>query len=119
MLMLDIGKRIKARREELGLKTEAVAQAIGKDRSTFYRYENGDIEKMPISILNSLAEVLNTSVGYLLGIEETHTSDKQQVLELILRLHTDETFLDLAGRIAELDPDQLSALKQMISVFQK
>src|SRR5690606_41551657 len=45
------GARIKRRRMELGLSVEDVAKALGKDRSTIYRYESDEIENMPVSVL--------------------------------------------------------------------
>ena len=43
---------------------------LGKSPATIYRYENGDIEKLPGDLLAPLAEMLNTSTSYLLGLEE-------------------------------------------------
>ena len=119
MLMTDIGKRIKERRKELGLSMEEISQIVGKDRSTFYRYEKGDIEKMPVSILVSLADALQTTVGYLLGIEEKTSNEKNQFIDLILKLSSDDNFYDLVLNISKLDSNQLTAIKQMISAFQK
>jgi len=61
-----IAERIKRRRLELGLSPEYVAEKIGKSRATYYRYESDEIEKMPISALKPLADVLQVSVGYIL-----------------------------------------------------
>ena len=38
-------------------------------RSTIFRYENGDIEKLPTSILEPIAKVLNTTPAYLMEWE--------------------------------------------------
>ena len=46
---MNIGQRIKARREELGISAEELGQKIGKAKTTIYRYELGLIEKMPTS----------------------------------------------------------------------
>ena len=50
--MTITGQRMKQRRKELGLRAEQVAEYIGVSRATLFRYENGDIEKVPF---NSLA----------------------------------------------------------------
>lgn len=64
---MQIGERIKRRREELGLSADQVADSIGKNRATVYRYESNDIKNFPIEILIPLAEVLRTTPAYLMG----------------------------------------------------
>lgn len=67
---MTIGERIKLRRLEIGLSVDQVAEKIGKNRATIYRYESNDIEKFPLDILYPLAEVLRTTPAYLMGWEE-------------------------------------------------
>lgn len=64
---MSIGKRIKALRMRQGLSIDDLAAKLGKNRTTVYRYENGDIENLPLSILNPLAEALNTTPANLMG----------------------------------------------------
>ena len=64
---MDIGKRIKSRRQEIGLTVEEVAKRLGKNRATVYRYESNDIENLPISVIEPLAKVLQTTPSYLMG----------------------------------------------------
>ena len=64
------GERIKARREALGLSVGELATRLNKNRATIYRYENGDIEDKPITVLEPLAKALNTTPAYIMGWEE-------------------------------------------------
>lgn len=64
---MSIGKRIKALRTRQGLSIDDLATKLGKNRTTIYRYENGDIENLPLSILNPLAEALDTTPAHLMG----------------------------------------------------
>lgn len=64
--METIGERIKRLRKKRGLSADAVAKALEKDRSTYYRYESDEIENMPISVLPKLAKVLGTTEAYIL-----------------------------------------------------
>lgn len=66
---MTIGERVKARRLELGLSVDEVANALGKNRATIYRYESNEIEKLPTTVLEPLANVLGVSPGYLMGWE--------------------------------------------------
>lgn len=65
-----IGERIKQRRKELGLSVDEVADKIGKNRATVYRYESKDIEKLPLEVLEPLAKALDTTPAFLMGWEE-------------------------------------------------
>lgn len=67
---MSIGDRIKRRRQEIGLTVDQVADKIGKNRATVYRYESSEIEKFPIDILSPLAEALRTTPAYLMGWED-------------------------------------------------
>ena len=69
---MRIGERIKQRRLELGYTADTLAKMLNKNRATIYRYENGDIENMPIDVLEPLAKALNTTPAYLMGWQEPH-----------------------------------------------
>ena len=64
---MTINERIKNRRKQIGKTVEDVAKIINKNRATVYRYENSDIEDMPISIIEPLAKALECSPVYLMG----------------------------------------------------
>lgn len=67
---MTIGERIKNRRKELGLTVDELAQRLGKNRATVYRYESNDIEKLPTTVLEPLAKALDVTPAYLMGWEE-------------------------------------------------
>lgn len=64
------GDRIKTRRKELGISADVLAEKIGVSRATMYRYENGDIEKVPVDLISPLAAALHVSAAYLMGWDE-------------------------------------------------
>ena len=67
---MSVGTRMKERRKALGYSVEDIAARLGKSPATIYRYESGDIEKLPGELLAPLADILNTSPAYLMGWEE-------------------------------------------------
>ena len=71
---MSIGQRIKTMRIQNGLSIDELAYRLGKNRTTVYRYENGDIENLPLGILDSLAEALNTTPAFLMGWESQKSS---------------------------------------------
>lgn len=64
---MKVGDRIRAKRQDLGMSVDELAARLGKNRATVYRYEKGDIENMPVNVLEPLAEVLQTTPSYLMG----------------------------------------------------
>ena len=64
---MTVGERMKARRKSLGISADKVAEALGVSRSTIFRYEKGDIDKVPSEQLEPIARVLKASVGYVMG----------------------------------------------------
>ncbi|MFV5908599.1 LexA family protein [Staphylococcus arlettae] len=71
---MNVGKRIKNRRKELGMSADKLAELINKNRATIYRYEKNEIENMPYDVIEPLAKVLNVSPAYLMGWEDQATS---------------------------------------------
>lgn len=67
---MTVGERLKARRKELGLSAEKVAEKLGLSPSTIYRYENGEINQMGIDKLGPIAEAVRTTPAYLMGWED-------------------------------------------------
>ena len=63
---MTIGNRINTSRLKAGLTADDLGTRIGKNRATIYRYESDDID-IPLSIIKSIADVLNVSPGYLMG----------------------------------------------------
>lgn len=80
---MTIGERIKFRRRELGLSVDEVANALKKNRATIYRYESNDIEKLPITVLEPLARVLQTTPAKLMGWNDTSKETKLNDLVLL------------------------------------
>ena len=69
-LMSEIYDRIKARRQELGLTVEELANRMGyKDKSSISKIENGKTD-IPQSKVKAFARALDTTTAYLIGIDE-------------------------------------------------
>lgn len=66
---MTTGQRMKDRRKAIGLSAERVADILGVSPATIYRYENGDIEKVPGERLEPIARALQTTPAYLMGWE--------------------------------------------------
>lgn len=103
------GERIKERRIASGLSVTELAQLIGKDRATLYRYENGSIDDIPVSTLTRIADVLRTSPTYLIGWDNDLSSSgieinaEEQRFLTALR-NANPIYKDVALKILEDNP---------------
>lgn len=64
---MTTGELMKKRRKELGYTADYIAEQLKVSRSTIFRYEKGEIEKVPSEFLEPLAQVLHTTPAYLMG----------------------------------------------------
>lgn len=103
-----IGDRIKEARTALGYSAEQVAAFLHVSPATVYRYENGDISKLPSKFIKPLAEYLCVSPSWLMGWTEDHPDDP-------LKDHpvTREAKI-ISGGIDKLPPEQR---EQALNVF--
>lgn len=84
---MDVGQRIKECRIKKGLTVDELAEKLKKNRATVYRYENGDIENLPITILEPIAKALGTSPAFLMSWTDesetfSPTKEKNSTIEI-------------------------------------
>lgn len=115
---MTIGQRIQQKRKEMRMSADELAKKLGKDRSTIYRYEKGDIEKFPLDILEPIAKALNTTPAYLMGWERKE-KENNIIADIVVRLRTDSEFLAVVTQLNNLDKEKLSGVKQMLTAFNK
>lgn len=106
---MTIGQRIKVRRKELGMSADELGKKIGKNRATIFRYENGDIEKLPVDNLKPIAEALQTTPQALMGWDEKTATNNDSGLS-----EAKQQLLDLAENCTE---EQAERLLQMMKLF--
>ena len=115
---MRIGERIKIRRKELGLSADKLGEMLGKNRATIFRYENGEIENLPLDILEPIAKALRTTPAYLMGWEEEQKKNDIQA-DIILRMRTDSLFMSAVETLYNLDREKLETINQMLNTFLK
>ena len=109
---MTIGSRIKNRRKYLKMSAEELGKRLGKDRSTIYRYEKGDIENLPLDILEPIAKALETTPQYLMGWDEkmkkSASNDGSGISKAKMQL------LALAENCSEEDAERLLQVMELI-----
>lgn len=81
-----LGENIKKRRIELGLTQKKLASNLGVSNVSLSQYETGDVN-IPLATLNELANILETTVGKLIGTKEEieYTTDRQTLLNKVIK----------------------------------
>ena len=101
---MTIGQRIKARRLELCMNAETLAEKVGVSAATIYRYEKGDILRVNSDILLPIADALLTTPAFLMGWEEDENKKQlrcNRKMSDTINLSTDERRLIAAYRAAD------------------
>ena len=62
--MKEVGKRLKALRESLGLSQVKMAEALGSTQSSINRYENGQ-STPPVALFRRYADYFDVSLDYI------------------------------------------------------
>jgi transcriptional regulator with XRE-family HTH domain len=106
---MTIGNRIKNRRKYLKMSADELGKRLGKDRSTIYRYEKGDIENLPLDILEPIANALETTPQYLMGWDEKTAPENGSGLS-----EAKKQLLDLAENCSEEDAEKLLQMMQIL-----
>lgn len=115
---MGVGDRIRQRRKALKMSADELGARIGKDRSTVFRYEKGDIENLPIDLLEPIANILQTTPQYLMGWEEVQKNN-DIITDAVIKMRTDSEFFSLVECLMKLDSEKQSAIKQMALALQK
>jgi transcriptional regulator with XRE-family HTH domain len=108
-----IGKRIKARRKEIRLSVTKLAEMLGKDRGTVYRYEKGEIENLPLDVLEPLAAALQTTPAWLMGWEEKNDT----LADVIMILREDEDLVQMTAKLARLAPEKRDTIRGLLDIL--
>lgn len=94
----EIGRRIRARRKELGLTLQGVADKVGVQNSTILRYEKGAIAKIKLPVIEAIASALHVNPDWLMG-----EADNPDLIASTPISCTDQRIEALEKRIAALE----------------
>lgn len=122
--------RLQLAMDRTGIKRVELVRATGIDQGAMTNYLKGRYEPKQDTVAK-LAKVLNVSERWLWGygseaemVLDNHVpaanqeqKAKEDVLDIILRLHTDAEFLKIVEKMNALDSEKLKALKQFLLAF--
>lgn len=114
------GLRLKKLRKNLNLPQSKVAKLIGISRTTYLKYESGELH--PVNKLNELCSLYNVSADYILGysVDVEPENEKENLLrsmfstnKKVLKFIGDNN-LAFYGNISVLTDESLTLLKYAI-----
>ena len=108
-----IGDRIKKARLALGYSAEQVAAHLGVSPATIYRYENGDIAKLPSKHIKPLAEFLCVSPSYLMDWSDDNPPHKMDLQLFNCDTAEDPDIRIVSGMMENMSPEQK---KQIVAI---
>lgn len=85
---MGMSERIKERRIAMGFTQEELGQKLGLQKSAIAKYENGRVKNIKRSVISSMAEFLECSPAYLMGWDDSPTSQEtNEDIRRIARAH--------------------------------
>lgn len=111
---MTTGDRIRLRRKEIGKSAEDIATQLGVSPATIYRYENGDIEKVPVDVVIKISKILSVSPVYLMGWSSEATETKKMPADASSADELTETQKYAFDMLKTMDD---SEIKLLIDIF--
>ncbi len=132
---MSFGERLRRRRKELRIPIKVLAEKVGKDRVTIYRYEKGDIKAISYEVIERLAETLDVTPEYMFGLTEDphghgpsdyYLPELQEAAEYVsatLKRKGEEgqgeLFANLLRKSVGASPEDMKRIISIIDVFAK
>lgn len=111
---MNVGEKIKLRRKELKISADDLADYVGVSRSTIFRYEKGDIEKVGPEVLKKIADKLRISPAELMGWSDETSVEAKIYTTLDLRKMA-ENAKTFDGK--PLNEDDIEAIQNIIEIY--
>lgn len=112
--MNTIGERIKLKRIEKGWSQRDLAAKMKySNHSTIGKIEAGKVD-IPQSRVVQFAEVLNTSIAYLMGWEEKIEADPVGMAQLHIEMIMDEDISEIFEDFKKLDDTKRKIIKDLV-----
>ena len=83
--LIELGERIRKRRQEMKLSQESFAEKAGISVNTVSRIEGGQTA-MSVEIFRKMIEILETDANLLLGKEGCGTENLESIQEVLYRI---------------------------------
>jgi transcriptional regulator with XRE-family HTH domain len=115
--------RLKAAMQQANMKQADLAREAEVDKGALSSYLKGKYEPKQ-DVIYRIAKVLDVSEMWLWGYdcpqERPEIQKNNDVLsDIVVRMRTDKNFASIVADVAQLNPEQLASVKQIVSVLLK
>jgi transcriptional regulator with XRE-family HTH domain len=125
--MSTVGKRIKEKRNEMGMSQVDFAKAIGVSKQTLYKYENDIITNIPSDKIESAARLCNVAPGFFMGWNTNDVRNSQQpayytnpeTAAIAQQIYDDHNLHALFDAARDSDSAALKAAAAMLKTFKE
>ena len=115
-----IADKIKEIRLQNKMNKSEMAKKLGIPYTTYNNYENGEREPGSIFLIK-FSNIFDVSIDYLMGTAKEFSEIKKNdtIADIILRLRTDESYLEVVKELGNLTDEQFAAVKSFLLAFKK
>lgn len=108
---MDIGGRIRYRREQLGITQEELAEMIGyKSKTSINKIELG-VQNLKQSKIKAIADALQTTPGYIMGWEGLDEREKYRKAVEARRI---ETYMEKFSRLSSKNQETIEMMTDVM-----
>lgn len=115
--MYELANRIKELRKQRGMSQATLGERIGRSKSAIVSYET-DRQAPPLEVLESIADVFNVSLDYLVGHKQKGFLDGLQVKQSKFLCDVRDAFLNPSSKKGELSAEQAEMVKDLMTLLQ-
>lgn len=112
---MNVGAKIKAARIAKGMTQEELGEKLGVQKSAVAKYESGRVVNIKRSTLKKISDILGIRPSEL--IFEEMQKDNDIIADVVVRLRTDDEFLELVKTLNNLDQTKIQGVRQMLKAF--
>lgn len=114
--------RIKERRKALGFTQEDLANRLGLQKSAIAKYENGRVQNIKRSTILKMAECLECSPSYLMGLDDPSQPSyymDEETAALAQEMFEDPDMRSLFHMKRNMDPERFKTHMDFIKTLYK
>ena len=111
MLVKD---KINIQRRKLGMSTAQLGEAVGVNKGSISRYENGYVKVIPVDVLHRIADVLELSFDELIREDPKYSFlDESRTKEILDQISLTAEEMELIQWYRNLKQDTKNEIKKM------
>lgn len=113
---MDVGERIRKEREKIGMSQTKLASICKVTKQTIYKYEKGIVTNIPLDTLKRIAEALNVSAAYLMGLEQEESA-AETLADIFSELYSDPELQEVMLSLIQIKKNDANNFKNISALI--